>query len=114
VRLPDTFDGKRGAWCRIVRADQRRPPVDPEAIRAVLPVPEPPRAEDGSGRQGNGTARPDDELALIVPPAYFQALCAVRVPNEGGMVRCPLPDQAGATRAATERYENSSSTPVIT
>jgi hypothetical protein len=80
-----------------VRADQRRPPVDPEAIRAVLPDPKPPRAEGSAGRQRNGTARPDDELALIAPPACFLALCGVRVPDEGGMVRCPLPDHDDAS-----------------
>jgi hypothetical protein len=95
MRLPGTFNAKRGAWCRIVRADQRRPPVDPEAIRASLPDPEPPRPDGGSGRQGNGVARPD-ELAPIAPPAYFQALCSVRVPDGGGMVRCPLPDHDDA------------------
>jgi hypothetical protein len=96
MRPRGTFNQKRGAWCRIVRADPGRPPVDPEAIRAVLPHPEPPRAEGSSGRQGNGTARPDDELALIAPPAYFLALCAVTVPDGGGMVRCPLPDHNDA------------------
>jgi hypothetical protein len=96
MRLPGTFNQKRGAWCRIVRADHIRPPVEPEAIRAVLPDPEPPRPEGGSSRQGNGTARPDDELALIAPPCYFLALCAVRVSDGGGMVRCPLPDHDDA------------------
>jgi hypothetical protein len=98
MRLPGTFNAKRSAWCRIVRADQRRPPVDPEAIRASLPDPEPPRPDGGSGRLGNGAARPDElaPIAPIAPPAYFQALCSVRVPDGGGMVRCPLPDHHDA------------------
>jgi hypothetical protein len=45
---------------------------------------------------GNETARPDDKLALIAPPAYFLALCGLRVPDEGGMVRCPLSDHDDA------------------
>jgi hypothetical protein len=78
-----------------VRADQRRPHVDPEAIRAVLPDPEAPRAEPSpNGARPGGY--PEDELALIAPPAYFQALCGVRVPGAGGMVRCPLPDHDDA------------------
>jgi hypothetical protein len=44
----------------------------------------------------SGTARGEDELALVPPPANFQALCRVRVPDEGGMVRCPLPDHDDA------------------
>jgi RepB DNA-primase from phage plasmid len=100
MRLPGTFNGKRGAWCRIVRADHGRPPVDPEAIRATLPDPEPPRAEPASNGQRPGAGYPGDELALIGPPAYFQALCAVRVPDEGGMVRCPLRTTTTHTRPA--------------
>jgi hypothetical protein len=96
MRLPGTFNAKRGAWCRIVRADQRRPPVDPEAIRAVLPDPEPPRQPGSAGRQGHGTARPDDEFTSIAPPTYFLALGGVRVPDDGGIVRCPLPDHDDA------------------
>jgi RepB DNA-primase from phage plasmid len=96
MRLPGTFNQKRGAWCRIVRADQARPPVDPEAIRAVLPDPEPPPAEPSANGQRPGGGYPEDELALIAPPAYFLALCGVRVPDGGGMVRCPLPDHDDA------------------
>jgi hypothetical protein len=65
-------------------------------VRAVLPDPEPPQAEGSSGKQDNGTGRPDDELALIAPPAYLLALCDVRVPDGGGMVRCPLTDHDDA------------------
>jgi hypothetical protein len=96
MRLPGTFNQRRGAWCRIVRADHSRPRVDPEAIRATLPDPEPPRPEPNSNGQRPGGGHPDDELALIAPPAYFQALCAVSVPDWGGMVRCPLPDHDDA------------------
>jgi hypothetical protein len=94
MRLPGTFNGKRGAWCRIVRADRGRPPVDPEAVRATLPDPEPARADGRSDGQRSG--QPEDELARVPPPAYFQALCAVRVPVSGGLVRCPLPDHDDA------------------
>jgi hypothetical protein len=74
------------------RADRSRRPVDPEAIRAALPDPDPPRPDNGSGRQGQQQAQPEDELAQVPPPAYFLALCGVRVPDGGGGVRCPLPD----------------------
>jgi hypothetical protein len=96
MRLPGTFNQKRGAWCRIVRADESRPPVDPDAIRAVLPDPEPPGAERSSNGQRPSGGYPEDELALIAPLAYFLALCAVRVPDGGGIVRCPLPDHDDA------------------
>jgi hypothetical protein len=96
MRPPGTFNQKRGASCRIVRADQRRPPVDPEAIRAVLPDPEPPRANGPVGRQAGRNGQPEDELALIPQPAYFLALADVGVPDAGGMVRCPLPDHDDA------------------
>jgi hypothetical protein len=33
---------------------------------------------------------------LIAPPAYFLALCGVRVSDGGSMVRCPLPDHDDA------------------
>jgi hypothetical protein len=96
MRLPGTFNQKRGAWCRIVRADQARAAVDPDAIRAVLPDPEPPRPEGSSGRQGSWSGQPDDELALIAPPTYFRTLCGMRVPDDGALVRCPLPDHDDA------------------
>jgi hypothetical protein len=32
-----------------------------------------------------------DALPLIPPPAYFQALASVQVPERGGYVHCPLP-----------------------
>jgi hypothetical protein len=38
----------------------------------------------------------DDELQRTAPPAYFRALCAVRVPDGGGLARCPLPDHDDA------------------
>jgi len=82
MRLPGTFNQKRGQWCRMVRADRARLAVEPEAIRAALPDPDPPRADSGSGRQGPRAGQPD-ELAQVAPPAYFQALCALRV-SDGG------------------------------
>jgi hypothetical protein len=89
MRLPGTFNQKRGQWCRIVRADRSRAAVDPDAIRAALPDPDPPRPEGGQGRRA---AQADDPLAHVPPPAYFLALCGVRVAEAGGAVRCPLPD----------------------
>jgi hypothetical protein len=32
MRMPGTFNQRRGQWCRIVRADRSRAPVDPDAI----------------------------------------------------------------------------------
>jgi len=95
MRLPGTFNQKRGQWCRILRADRSRMPVDPEAVRAALPDPDPPRPDNGSGRQGRWAGQPD-ELAQVSPPAYFLALCAVRVSDRGGLVPCPLPDHDDA------------------
>ena len=37
-----------------------------------------------------------DELAQVAPPAYFLALCAVRVSDGGGLIACPLPDHDDA------------------
>jgi len=94
MRLPGTFNQRRGAWCRIVRADRSRPGVDPQAIRAALPDPEPPRAPLAGGSQGS--SRGNDELHAIAPPAYFLALAGAPVPEGGGMVCCPLPDHEDA------------------
>lgn len=38
----------------------------------------------------------DDELQRIAPPAYFLALAGVRVPERGGIVKCPLRDHEDA------------------
>lgn len=96
MRLPGTFNQRRGQWCRIVRTDRSRAPVDPEAIRAALPDPDPPKPVSPNGRPGDGHSVGDDELQLIAPPAYFLALCGLRVPDHGGMVKCPLPDHDDA------------------
>jgi hypothetical protein len=96
MRLPGTFNQRRGQWCRIVRADRSRAPVEPEAIRAALPDPDPPTPVSRNGGPGHGGSMADDELQLIAPPAYFQALCGLPVPDHGGMVKCPLPDHDDA------------------
>jgi hypothetical protein len=96
MRLPGTFNQRRGRWCRIVRADRSRASVDPEAIRAALPDPDPPRPVSQNGGLGHGGSVADDELLLIAPPAYFLALCGLRVPEQGAMVKCPLPDHDDA------------------
>jgi hypothetical protein len=89
MRLPGSFNQKRGAWCRIVRVDRERPRVDPEVLRAVLPDPDPPRPPDR--RPGHPVEDVGDELAAFAPPAYFGALCGLRVAEQGGAVHCPLP-----------------------
>jgi RepB DNA-primase from phage plasmid len=96
MRLPGTFNQRRGEWCRIVRADRARAPVEPEAIRAALPDRDPPRPVSRNGRPEHGSAMADDELALMAPPVYFLALCGVQVPDGGAMVKCPLPDHDDA------------------
>jgi RepB DNA-primase from phage plasmid len=96
MRLPGTFNQRRGEWCRIVRADRSRAPVEPEAIRAALPDPDPPEPASRKGRPRHGSPMADDELQLIEPPVYFLALCGLRVPDGGGMVKCPLPDHEDA------------------
>jgi hypothetical protein len=96
MRLPGTFNQRRGQWCRIVRADRSRAPVEREAIRAALPDPDPPQAVSRNGRPGHASFMADDELQLIAPPVYFGALCGLQVPEDGGMVKCPLPDHDDA------------------
>jgi hypothetical protein len=55
------------------------------------------RAAQRNARQpGTWCAPANDELALIAPPVYFLTLAGVRVPDAGGMVRCPLPDHDDA------------------
>jgi hypothetical protein len=91
MRLPGSFNARRGHWCTVLRADLERAPVEADALRAVLPDPEPPRPPRPvrlDGYQGGG----DDELALVDPPAYFRALAGVEVPAAGAMIACPLPD----------------------
>jgi hypothetical protein len=91
MRLPGSFNAKRGRWCRVLRADRSRALVDPDQVRRKLADPEPPRPVvevRSNGYQADGC----DPLAQIEPPTYFNALCGVAVPGQGGMVKCPLPD----------------------
>jgi hypothetical protein len=88
MRLPGSFNGKRGRWCRVLRADRSRTPVDPDQARRAVSDPEPPAPAPPTRSNGN---RPVDKLDLIEPPAYFRALAGVEVPD-GGMIPCPLPD----------------------
>jgi hypothetical protein len=95
MRLSGSFYGKRGRWCRVLRADRSRPLVDPDQVRRALRDPEPPRPNPAPGSNSNHGA-PGDELLLMEPPVYFCALCCVEVPAAGGMVKCPLPDHDDA------------------
>jgi hypothetical protein len=91
MRLPGSFNAKRGRWCRVLRADRSRALVDPDQVRWALGDPEPPRPAPtprSKGDQGDGPA----EFALIDPPSYFRALAGTDVPSGGGMIPCPLPD----------------------
>jgi hypothetical protein len=95
MRVPGSFNGKQGRWCRVLRADRCRSLVDPDEVRRALRDPEPPRpapAARSSADQGG----PGDELLLLAPPVYFRALCGLEVPAAGGMVKCPLPDHDDA------------------
>jgi RepB DNA-primase from phage plasmid len=93
MRLPGTFNGRRGRWCRVLKADRSRAPVDPEQVRRAIPDPEPPRLASAPRLDGNqGGPVHEDELARIDPPTYFRALAGVAVPAEGGLIPCPLPD----------------------
>jgi RepB DNA-primase from phage plasmid len=89
MRLPGSFNAKRGRWCRVLRADRSRALVDPDQVRRKLADPDPPRPAPAPRPNGHGGG---DGLDLIDPPSYFSALCEVDVPGEGGMVKCPLPD----------------------
>jgi hypothetical protein len=91
MRLPGSFNGKRGRWCRVLKADRSRHALDPEQVRRAIPDPEPPTPAPRRDGYRGGPAL-DDELVLVDPPAYFRALCALEVPEAGGMIRCPLPD----------------------
>jgi hypothetical protein len=90
MRLPGSFNGKRGRWCRVLRADRSRSLVDPDQVRKAIHDPEPPpgRAPRSNGYQRSG----EDELARVDTPSYFRALAGVEVPADGGMIPCPLPD----------------------
>ena len=102
MRLPGSFNGRRERWCRVLRADRLRDPLDPEQVRRAIPDPDPPRpapAPRSNGYQG------EDELALIAPPAYFRALAGVEVPAErddqvpAARPRGPAPLLPGVARA---------------
>jgi hypothetical protein len=38
MRLPGSFNAKRGRWCRVLRADRSRVLVDPDRVRRALHV----------------------------------------------------------------------------
>jgi hypothetical protein len=104
MRLPGTFNQKRGAWlpdrARRPEPATGRPGGDPG--RAARPRAAPTGAE-GNGQRHGGY--PDDELQLIAPPAYFLALCG-RAGADGAAwcaARCPattMPPPAGCTNEA--------------
>ena len=93
MRLPGSFNGKRGHWCAIRRADLTARPLAVERVMGELPDPEPPRPP--SPRRF--AVRPDDELATLNPPRYFALLCGLDVPDSGGYVSCPLHEERAAS-----------------
>ena len=97
MRLPGSFNPRRGRWCRVLKADRSRGPLDPQQVRRALDDPEPRRPAPTERRDSDhGAPGEGDELPLIAPPVYFRALCGLAVPAEGGMVKCPLPDHDDA------------------
>lgn len=86
MRLPGSFNGKRGAWCRIARADLAARPLAVECVLAELSDPAPPRPPS----RRRFMPRVDDELATIAPPRYFALLTGLDVPDGGGYVSCPV------------------------
>ena len=93
MRLPGSFNGKRGQWCAIRRADLTARPLVVERALGELPDPDPPRPP----RRSRVAPRPDDDLATITPPRYFALLCGIEVPDAGGYVRCPLHEERTAS-----------------
>ena len=93
MRLPGSFNGKRGAWCAIRRVDLTAAPLVIERVVAALPDPDPPRPV----RRQRFVARRDDYLATLTPPRYFALLCGLEVPASGGYVSCPLHEERTAS-----------------
>jgi CHC2-type zinc finger protein/DNA primase RepB-like protein len=93
MRLPGSFNGKRGAWCAIRRADLTAAPLVIERVVAALPDPDPPRP----ARRQRFVPRRDDYLAALTPPRYFALLCGLDVPTSGGYVSCPLHEERTAS-----------------
>ena len=93
MRLPGSFNGKRGQWCAIRRVDLTASPLAVERVLAELPDPDPPRP----ARRRRFVARPDDYLAALTPPRYFALLCGLDVPASGGYVSCPLHEERTAS-----------------
>ena len=90
MRLPGSFNGKRGAWCAIKRADLTARALVVERAVRELPDPDPPRPP---ARPRRFVPSPSDDLATIPPPRYFALLCGVEVPDSGGVVLCPLHEE---------------------
>ena len=94
MRLPGSFNGKRGAWCAIRRADLTARAARRRARRRGAARPRPAAtaaAADDSWRA------PDDDLATLTPPRYFALLCGLDVPASGGYVSCPLHEERTAS-----------------
>jgi hypothetical protein len=79
MRLPGSFNAKRGRWCRVLRADRSRALVDPDQVRRKLADPEPPPCPAPRSNGDWGA----DGLDRIDPPSYFNAVCGVDVPGRG-------------------------------
>jgi hypothetical protein len=98
MRLPGSFNGKRGRWCRVLRADRSRALLDPGQVREALRDPDPIRTPPPQ-RPNGYRACAHDELALVDPPTYFRSLAGIEVPDGGGTVHCPLPDHEDRHRS---------------
>jgi hypothetical protein len=93
MRLPGTTNHKAGRACVLVYLDLTRPGFQPAQLVAGLadPAPAPPPPDERTlARWAERNAR--DPAKQVLPPAYFQLLAGVTVPERGGDVRCPLPD----------------------
>jgi hypothetical protein len=93
MRVPGSTNHKAGRPCVLAYLDLARPGFAPEQLVAGLedpaPAPAPPD-ERTLARWAERNAR--DPAKQIPPPAYFELLAGVPVPERGGDVRCPLPD----------------------
>lgn len=89
MRLPGTFNARRGRWCRIVRMDLARARVNPDRLEQHLPDPKPAARARPAARRAAAAVQVDD-ATLLAPPEYFRLLAGIEVGPDGGMVVCPV------------------------